>query len=110
MRLAILCLFLAGLAACREAAPAPPASPDPSFAVSAEEACLRDGGRWTARGTSGGMICLRTPRDAGRACQAASDCEGLCLARSRTCAPVIPLFGCQDILDRTGTRVTVCTQ
>ena len=37
-----------------------------------------------------------------------TDCDGMCLARSRTCSPIKPLFGCQDVLADNGTVGTVC--
>ena len=107
MRLLLLTLLAClALAACREP---DGAGVDPAHFVAAEERCLRDGGRWQAR-NSGGMICVRTPPDAGQACTSSRDCAGLCLARSRTCAPVVPLFGCNEALDANGRAGTVCLQ
>lgn len=83
---------------------------DPARFDAAREACLEDGGRWVARAETGGMICLRTPRDAGRACSSSADCETQCLARSRTCAPVDPLYGCHEVLGAGGAVSTVCLQ
>lgn len=86
-------------------APAPP--PDPPMLAQQRAACLRDGGSLTPRG--GGLYaCLHTTRDAGQRCDAASDCEGLCLARSGTCAPFTPLFGCQEVFTAPGRRETLC--
>lgn len=56
------------------------------------------------------MTCVNPTRDAGKACRRGSDCEGLCLARSFTCAPYDPLFGCNEILQDDGSRVTYCLQ
>ena len=52
-------------------------------------------------------LLVRT-RDGGKSCKRERDCEGLCLARSRTCAPIQPLFGCNDILQDNGVMVTLC--
>jgi hypothetical protein len=78
----------------------PPASPE-------EAACRKKGGQWSKVG-KGGQTCVQRTRDAGKACTKASQCEGLCLARSGTCAPINPLFGCNDILQNDGSRVTLC--
>ena len=59
---------------------------------------------------TGVFACVHPTRDAGRRCDAASDCEGLCLARSGTCAPLAPLYGCQDVYTLPGRRETLCTE
>lgn len=100
---ALACVLL--LAACQdEERP----SVDPAVFQDAEAACARDKGRWVPRGDSGIMACLRTPRDAGNRCASSRDCEGVCLARSGTCAPVVPLYGCNEVLGVNGARSTVC--
>lgn len=75
----------------------------------AQVACERGGGIWT-RTPNGSAGCVRYTRDGGRECRRAGDCEGECLARSGTCAPIRPLFGCNDILDDTGRRMNVCLE
>lgn len=70
--------------------------------------CGKKGGSWLGAGKSGAQACVKPTRDGGRHCTKASDCEGLCLARSATCAPVQPLFGCNDILQDNGLQVTLC--
>ncbi|MBJ3763436.1 hypothetical protein ILP92_11835 [Maribius pontilimi] len=80
--------------------PEPPASP-------AQLKCVADGGRW-ARAGEVGYVCYQTPRDANKFCRSSDDCEGACLAKSRTCAPITPLMGCHEILNRSGTRSTQC--
>jgi hypothetical protein len=101
-------LALALLAAClpeRERG-LPPVGED---LVAAEGArCAKDGGEW-GRAPSGGFVCYQRTRDANRGCLRETDCEGLCLARSRSCAPVTPFFGCHEILTALGTRATICT-
>lgn len=72
-------------------------------------ACARDGGRLTPRG-AGFFVCVHQTRDAGRQCVASADCEGVCLARSRTCAPMRPILGCQEVFTLPGRRETVCTE
>lgn len=79
----------------------PPRSPE-------EIACARKGGDWVGTGQSGARACVRPTRDGGKRCSRESQCEGFCLARSGTCAPVTPLFGCNDILQDNGVMVTLC--
>ena len=82
-------------------APAPVMSPQ-------EQACVKKGGAWATTGKSGARACVKTTRDSGKHCTKASQCEGACLARSNTCSPVTPLFGCNDILQDNGAMVTLC--
>ncbi|WP_143267451.1 hypothetical protein [Aquimixticola soesokkakensis] len=70
--------------------------------------CLARGGSYETAGLAGLQACITRPADAGQSCQSASDCESACLARSRSCAPVQPLFGCNAILDESGREVTLC--
>lgn len=90
--------------------PAPAPSPEPAPApLSPEQAtCLAKGGTWAKVGMAGLHSCVTPTRDAGKSCRKADDCEGLCLARSRTCAPIEPLFGCNPILQADGTEATLC--
>ena len=91
-------------------APAVPAVPAvPAKPKSPEEIrCGKKGGSWLGAGETGAQACVKPTRDGGQRCSRQSDCEGLCLARSATCAPVQPLFGCNDILQDNGLRVTLC--
>lgn len=84
-------------------APAAPAAPKSA----AQLACERKKGVWSSAGKQA-RVCVFRTRDGGEACRAETDCDGLCLARSGTCAPLKPLFGCNDILDSMGRRVTLC--
>jgi hypothetical protein len=86
-------------------APAPPPAPAKS---PLQMACEEDGGIWARAGDGGGMACVRTTRDSGKQCRSKTDCEGECLARSRTCAPVQPLFGCNAVLMDNGAEVNLC--
>jgi hypothetical protein len=70
--------------------------------------CEKRGGNWGNAGRPGIKACIKRTRDAGKACKKQSNCESVCLARSRTCAPVKPLFGCNEILQDDGRRVTLC--
>lgn len=71
-------------------------------------ACEAGGGLWSEAGKKGVKTCVQRTRDAGKSCKREGDCEGYCLARSRSCAPVTPLFGCNDILQADGGQVTLC--
>lgn len=87
--------------------PAPSPAPMPAALANQQSECLRGGGSFMAR--SGGLFaCVSPTRDAGRACRTSADCQGLCLARSQTCAPLTPLFGCNDVLDSRGARQQLC--
>lgn len=86
-----------------------PAQAENPLLAQQRAACAREGGRLQT--LVGGLVaCIRPTRDAGRACTGASDCEGLCLARSGTCAPITPLYGCHEVLLAPGSRVTQCLE
>lgn len=104
----IAVMMLALLAACQEDGPTvADLPPGPDLMAALEAGCVRDGGRWGAS-TAGGFTCFRPTRDANRSCQSASDCEGLCLARSRTCSPIKPFLGCHEVLTDAGLPATLC--
>ncbi len=71
-------------------------------------ACARDGGRFVPRGGSDLYACVRATPDGGNRCARSTDCAGLCLARSGTCAPYVPLYGCHEVLMNNGARATQC--
>ena len=100
------------LAACQEDGSAGPvdsgAAPDLVAIVGAE--CERDGGRWAPTPGKAGFVCYRDLPDAGKFCRAAGDCRGHCLARSRTCSPIEPFFGCHEVLANSGVRQTLCIE
>ncbi|WP_284162493.1 hypothetical protein [Frigidibacter sp. SD6-1] len=70
--------------------------------------CIRSGGEFVH--ATGGFLCQSVPRDAGKACSSGRDCESACLSRSRSCAPVTPLLGCNEILNDGGVAVTQCIE
>ena len=109
IRAGILTLAIATLNSCLPTAEPEVLAP---VGVAAEDAarmqCEARGGRFAPGGASGAMTCFTTPPDAGKSCQSAQYCSTHCLARSGTCAPVSPLFGCNEILTRLGARVTLC--
>ncbi len=95
---------------CWMAAPEPTAPPGTQdFFQQSKAYCEGQGGRFGTRPGGGeDRVCYRTPSDANTSCSVGTDCEGLCLARSRTCAPVVPLFGCNDVITDSGLPATVC--
>jgi hypothetical protein len=84
--------------------PAPPPKSD------AQRACERKRGNWSRIGKGELRACIFTTRDGGKSCDQESDCEGACLARSRSCSPIRPLFGCNEILQDNGAQVTLCIE
>ena len=86
-------------------------APDPVVVRSpAEIECEGRRGRFVTASGTGARACQFTTRDAGSACTRGSECEGDCLARSMTCAPVRPLFGCNDVIEDDGRRVSLCLE
>ena len=85
------------------------AAPEPEAPILARQRrdCAAQGGQLQPRG-AGLFVCARNTRDSGQRCSANAECEGLCLARSATCAPFTPLFGCHEVLLAPGVRVTQC--
>ena len=100
----------AGTAAAKEEVAAPEAAPPvPEAEKSAAQiACERKGDLWAKAGSSGASACVKRTRVAGKHCKTGKDCQGECLARSNTCSPYAPLFGCNDILQDNGVRMTLC--
>ena len=83
--------------------------PPPVMVKSASQiACEKKKGSFVSLGRSGVMTCQLPTRDGGKLCHRESDCDGVCLARSNTCAPVKPLLGCQSILQDDGRQVELC--
>lgn len=70
--------------------------------------CESKDGTWARAGKSVARTCVKQTRDGGKQCSKGTQCEGLCLARSGTCAPFAPLFGCNEIFEDDGRRVTLC--
>lgn len=106
MRPAALLLVALALAACREDAGPAPLPPNPLDVATQD--CTRTGGRMVRAGLSSAMTCIHETTDSGKQCRTSVECQGDCLARSGTCAPVRPLFGCNDILMNDGRRATLC--
>jgi len=89
--------------------PPPEVQATPQLPKSAAQVtCEKRKGTWSRVGTSGTMTCVTQLRDSGKQCRRDRDCEGQCLARSRTCAPFSPMFGCNEVLQDDGRRMTLC--
>jgi hypothetical protein len=73
-------------------------------------ACEKKKGNWSRIGKGDLRACVFQTRDGGKRCEKESQCEGLCLARSGTCSPIKPLYGCNEILQDDGARVTFCIE
>ena len=98
------------LSACQEdglASSNPDLSAAPDLLGEQRRACERSGGTLAPRGNSL-FVCFRPTSDANQFCEAPSDCESVCLARSRTCAPTTPFLGCHEVLTEGGQRATEC--
>ena len=85
------------------AAPVPEA-----LKTEAHLACERKGDLWVKAGKSGASTCVKRTKDSGKRCTTGKQCKGECLARSGTCAPYQPLFGCNEVLQDNGMRTTLC--
>lgn len=106
MRAALGLVLLLALAACREEVPV--VSPGFAPLAEAEAACSRAGGAFLKAGGGSARACIHDMPDAGKQCRVASDCQGDCLARSGSCAPVAPLYGCHEIALESGGRAMQC--
>lgn len=106
----ITCLI--ALAACQEDGPVTPSAtePVPDLLRIASQQCDRDKGRWALAPGKATYVCYHEMRDAGKLCRADSDCDGLCLARSRTCSPIEPFYGCHEVLTDRGVQQTLCIE
>lgn len=104
---ALITVFL--LAACQPEPPAASITPVGTALVEHERAaCTARGGSFSPSGPGGALACIMPTSDAGQPCADSDDCEGLCLARSASCAPLTPLFGCHEVLLAGGLRATQC--
>ena len=91
-----------------KSAPEKPTTPVAADATPEAIKCIKHGGTWASAGKSGAKACVKRTKDAGKACTKETQCEGYCLARSRSCAPIKPMFGCTEILQADGREVTLC--
>ena len=101
------------------ATPEPAAEPAPKADLEAtpvtpksemQIACEKKGGNWFQIGEGDKRACVKATKDALKRCERESQCEGVCLARSGTCSPFKPMYGCHEILQDNGARVTLCLE
>ena len=106
----LFCVF--ALAACQEDGPQGSESGAgiPDVMSGAAKDCERSGGRWGPTSSRTSYVCYRDMPDANKSCKVAGDCEGLCLARSRTCSPIEPFYGCHEVLSGSGLPQTLCIE
>jgi hypothetical protein len=97
----------AASAAPPETTSAPPEVPSLPISPQALD-CAARGGTWGRVGDTIAYSCFRPTRDAGKSCRRQTDCETECLARSRSCAPITPMIGCNPVLQADGREVTLC--
>lgn len=94
-----------------EPAPTPDLTETPVTPKSeAQLACEKKGNKWFKIGDGNKFGCVKQTKDAGKRCERESQCDGVCLARSKTCSPFKPLYGCNEILQDNGARVTLCLE
>ncbi len=94
-----------------EPAPQPDLAQTPVTPKSEQQlACEKKKGRWSRVGKGNGRACVFQTKDAGKRCERESQCDSVCLARSGTCAPFKPMYGCNEILQDNGMRVTLCIE
>lgn len=92
-----------------EPAPKPDLTEIPVTPKSEQQlACEKKKGRWAKIGKGDVRACVYQTKDAGKRCEKESQCDSVCLARSGTCAPFKPMYGCNEILQDNGARVTLC--
>ena len=92
-----------------EPAPTPDMTEIPVTPKSEQQlACEKKKGHWSRVGKGEGRACVYQTRDSGKRCERESQCDSVCLARSGTCAPFKPMYGCNEILQDNGVRVTLC--
>ncbi|PRY24917.1 hypothetical protein CLV78_10290 [Aliiruegeria haliotis] len=103
-----LTAILSGCLPAEKEDPAPILPGTPEAVQQAEASCTARGGYLATRPGGALRVCTITPRDANQACTTGADCEGLCLARSKTCAPAVPLFGCHEVIMDNGQLATNC--
>jgi len=83
---------------------------DPNLVENQRAVCEQSGGRFSKGGLSGVFVCYQDTGEVNKSCSSSNDCKGYCLARSRTCAPVTPMFGCQEVLGKFGASSTLCLE
>ena len=106
-RVAVFSTALTLLAACQTESD-PTKGPHTGYDAKEEAACVADCGMYRLAGAFMQYLCIKPTPDAGQSCRKESDCNSFCLAETKTCAPVTPMFGCQLILLEDGTEAEIC--
>ena len=70
-------------------------------------ACLEAGGRWGRGGIMQEQQCFPVYQDAGKSCSRASDCQGSCMADTRTCSKTFS-YGCMSYINDDGKVEEIC--
>lgn len=69
--------------------------------------CLEAGGTWGRGGILALEQCFPNYSDGGKSCKRESDCQGMCMADTRTCATTFS-YGCLSYLNDDGKAVEMC--
>lgn len=111
-RVLTVVLMVTALASCDEDGGSEPArdSAFPDLLGEQRITCERRGGRWAPAASQTSFVCYLTLPDANKTCSTGRDCQGLCLARSHSCTPVKPFYGCHEVLSNSGLPQTVCIE
>jgi hypothetical protein len=111
MKKTLLLIAVLALGACREETTGGAVPPGfDNFAMTAAERadCMARGGTVGRGGMSPAEICIVPTKDGGKSCTRASDCDGHCLAQTKTCSKTEPTFGCFGTLTESGERADLC--
>ncbi|MDF1801939.1 hypothetical protein [Thalassovita sp.] len=104
MKPILIALGFVALAGCLP----PETAPQPTQVPTQKSACVAQGGTYGRGGLSRREICIMPTPDGGQSCSTSTQCSGTCLAQTRSCSKVTPMFGCYSILDSTGKEVSLC--
>lgn len=69
--------------------------------------CLEAGGRWGRGGILALQQCFPNYSDGGKSCNRDSDCQGMCMADTRSCSQTFS-YGCLSYLNDEGKVEEIC--
>ncbi len=69
--------------------------------------CLEAGGRWGRGGILALQQCFPNYSDGGKSCNRDSDCQGMCMADTRSCSQTFS-YGCLSYLNDEGKAEEIC--
>lgn len=104
MKPILMALGLIALAGCQP----PETTPQPIHIPTDKSACVAQGGTYERGGLSRHYTCIMPTPDGGKSCSTSTQCSGTCLAQTRSCSKVTPMFGCYSFLDNSGKEVSIC--